>query len=560
MRLPVSKRIPNWIALIYRHRFLVSLVTVILISVLVYILANAAQNVRYLYGYVVFLPLVISGLALGVRWGAFMGALAGVMLAPLLAIIDPLDGTFVMVVDAILRLVLFAGVGAFSGYVATRLRASSRTIHQLRTRNQLTDIPDINALRFFTPKINHTYTLTSVLIGNKQSIVDMLGIGVYRDLLRKLYDVLIDNLGKKGFVVQSDSDKFWIAMPSSGLEKDVEDLQAVLDNEWDVHGIPLYVAIHLGAEAKTPSESRFYATDFNTPTARSNIAFKLRTFYIIRDLELDKQQEDYELLSGFSSALENDELYITFQPQLSPEGATLVGLEALVRWQHPEKGKISPGRFIPLIEKTELIHTFTEWLLQRVLTVIDAFPNQWDDVYFSINVSAKNIYDGKFLERLPKALETKGIAPSRLKVELTETALMQNPEAAKRQLSTLQSHGIGTAIDDFGKGHSSLYYLGAFEADTLKVDQHFIWKMMDDERVYSIVRAAVRLAKDLGMRVVAEGVEDETMLQTVDELGFDGVQGYYFAKPMEFRALKHWLRSQASPQLMDAESYLRGEM
>jgi diguanylate cyclase (GGDEF)-like protein len=251
---------------------------------------------------------------------------------------------------------------------------------------------------------------------------------------------------------------------------------------------------------------------------------------------------DLELVSELPRAIRDGQLVLHYQPQTDVRTGAIVAAEALVRWQHPTKGLLPPGRFIPMAEQTELIERITDWVLSAALA--DAAKLDADDtgIAVAINVSARSIVRAGFANQVIAALETAGVAPSRLVVEVTETALLTDPERARAVLTDLSAAGISVSIDDFGQGQTSLGYLSDLPIDELKIDRGFVTDAAENTAHVAIVRSIIDLGHNLSMRVVGEGVEDEAGLILLRDLGCDLAQGFHVARPMPFSSLVELLR------------------
>jgi EAL domain-containing protein (putative c-di-GMP-specific phosphodiesterase class I) len=219
----------------------------------------------------------------------------------------------------------------------------------------------------------------------------------------------------------------------------------------------------------------------------------------------------------------------------------VAGVEALVRWHHPERGLIPPNDFIPLAEQTGLIGRLTVYVLDAALRQCAEWRGIGLDVAVAVNLSARNIADPELPDTVTALLGDHGIDPSRLVLELTESSLMADPEGAKEVLTRLHAMGVGLAIDDFGTGYSSLTYLSELPVTELKIDRSFVMSMATNDGDAFIVRATIDLGRNLGLRVVAEGVETESVWNRLGELGCDVGQGYYLSRPVPATELTRWL-------------------
>ena len=232
-------------------------------------------------------------------------------------------------------------------------------------------------------------------------------------------------------------------------------------------------------------------------------------------------------------ALEQQQLELYYQPKVGTASGEVVGFEALLRWNHPEKGKISPDRFIPVAEETALILPIGKWVIHEACRQASAWNNEWrHQVPVAVNVSWLQLYHNDLVAIVTDTLEQTGLPPECLELEFTESVLMRNSDSASTALLQLQALGVTLSIDDFGTGYSSLSYLKRFPLDTLKIDRSFIADMNTSAENVSIVEAIVALGQTLGLTIVAEGVEKQGQFETLEKLGCEQLQGYLFSKPM----------------------------
>jgi diguanylate cyclase (GGDEF)-like protein/PAS domain S-box-containing protein len=262
-------------------------------------------------------------------------------------------------------------------------------------------------------------------------------------------------------------------------------------------------------------------------------------------------RERLELMGDLREALDNEEFRVEYQPQFLANGE-LVGFEALLRWDHPVRGLIKPDKFIPIAEETGLVVPIGKWVLEQACRQLAVWRSAgYQKLRMAVNVSTLQFERQDWMETISAAVKDNGLPPSALEVELTESVVMKNSERAAERLAQLRALGISSAIDDFGTGYSSLKYLQNLPIDTLKIDQSFVRNLdpLSDAESGNgaIVRAIVTLAQQLGLRVVAEGVETKEELQLLRRLGCDLVQGYLFAKPMTVEACDVFLRQSYAP-------------
>jgi EAL domain-containing protein (putative c-di-GMP-specific phosphodiesterase class I)/GGDEF domain-containing protein len=258
-------------------------------------------------------------------------------------------------------------------------------------------------------------------------------------------------------------------------------------------------------------------------------------------------QRRFLLLNDFAEALDHPaQLRLVFQPRVDLATRNCLGAEALLRWTHPVLGEISPGEFIPIVEQTSLARPTTAWVLEAGLKQLGEWRAAGKALQLSINVSAVNLDEKDFAERVQLYLLKHRVPASMLELEVTESAVMDNSGQAASQLVALESAGIRLAIDDFGTGYSSLSYLQRLPAQVLKIDQSFTRELTGGEREQTLVRSMISLSHDLGYRVVAEGIETAEQAEMLTAMGCDEGQGYLFARPMEVTDFERWIAQHSS--------------
>ena len=253
-----------------------------------------------------------------------------------------------------------------------------------------------------------------------------------------------------------------------------------------------------------------------------------------------------ELIRDLHHVIEARQLCAFYQTKVDLKTLRIVGFEALLRWRHPERGMLDPLQFIPLAEESGLIVPIGEWILREAAGQL-AVWQRLAPLSMNVNLSVKQLADPLLVERIQSVLRDTGIAPQTLKLELTESALMTDWEAARTVIRELQQIGIGLKLDDFGTGYSSLSYLHGLHFDSLKIDRSFVSRMAEDAEAHAIVDTIIKLAHTLDMTVVAEGIEDEKQLAELVKLGCDVGQGYYFSRPVDAAAAEQLLSQHLTP-------------
>ena len=257
--------------------------------------------------------------------------------------------------------------------------------------------------------------------------------------------------------------------------------------------------------------------------------------------------ESVKLANDFKEGLKNKDVYLHYQPIIDLKSDQVRGFEALMRWEHPQKGFISPGVFIPVLEESGLIVEASQWALKESLMALKRIENRSghdNELFMSVNFSSRDFASEGFTELVYDIISKSDVDPHNVHLEITERLLMGQPEQAKETLDICRKAGMHISLDDFGTGYSSLSYLHFFPIDTLKIDRCFVKDIDEDENVLKLVKAIVDLANSMGMQTIAEGVETETQASFLAGLGCDMVQGFYFAKPMSELDVTNFVKGQ----------------
>ncbi len=364
---------------------------------------------------------------------------------------------------------------------------------------------------------------------------DMVLLGIANQLTRSAPEAAV--------VARLGGDEFAVLIPGVGSDAStmaiVEQLRTELTRPIVVDGFPLSVGVSIGL-AFAPTHGRTPEDLLSAADIAMYRAKRYRTgVESYKALGSRPERGRLGLLGELSHAIGADQLKIHYQPLTRFSDGTANSMEALLRWQHPTLGPVPPGDFITLAEHTDLIGPLTQFVLTQATT--DARAVARFDMRLSINVSARNLQDRRFPSSVLKALDDAGVDPSRLELEITESAIAREPERSLFAISAMREAGVRVAIDDFGTGYSSFSMLRDFTVDRLKIDASFVEGIAHSERQQHLVKAIVSLAKGLGIETVAEGVETEEAWITLSNLGCDVAQGYLICRPVPLTELVEWL-------------------
>jgi len=370
-------------------------------------------------------------------------------------------------------------------------------------------------------------------------------------LLQQVAERVHGSLRSSDTVARLGGDEFAVLLPQvAGVQEATvvaDKLSAAIEAPFTVNGLTLDVDASIGV-AVYPD----HAGDANQLLQRADVAMyaakATHAGYTVYDPTLDQHNpRRLGLLGQLRRALAAGELVVHYQPKADVRSARILGVEALVRWQHPEHGLLGPGEFVPLAETTGLIRPLTSYVLDAALRQCRTWLDAGHELSVAVNLSTRCLLDLTLPDQIIGLLEETAMAPERLVLEITESAIMTDPTRALEILNRLHTLGVQLAIDDFGTGYSSMAYLKSLPVDELKVDRSFVKHLRDNPSDAVIVRSTVDLGHNLGLRVVAEGVEDEATWQELANLGCDSVQGYFLARPMPVAELAAWLSTQPKP-------------
>ncbi len=385
-----------------------------------------------------------------------------------------------------------------------------------------------------------------------KGINDRLG-HYYGDLVLKQVAMrLRDNRRAIDHVARLGGDEFAVLLGRIDNDRDAfhiaERLLAALEAPMDVEGVPLKISASLGVaiypehgeDLTTLMKSADLAT-YEAKDASTNVALFTRS-------DDGKQAGKLSLLSELAGAIEADELSVVYQPKADIGSGRITGVEALIRWHHPARGEILPGRFMPQAEQTDLMGRITEYVLEQSIRQCVAWQDEGLRVPVAVNTSARSLHDLRFPTRLQELLDQYHLDPGWLELEITENAVMGDPTRTASVLGHLQALGVSISIDDFGTGYSSLATLRNLTIDAIKIDKSFVTSLAGSASDLSIASSVIELGHNLGLQVVAEGVETVEVLDTLRALHCDQYQGYLLGRALPPTALRPLLeRGGAAP-------------
>ena len=389
--------------------------------------------------------------------------------------------------------------------------------------------------------------LLMIDLNNFKEINDTLGHSAGDMLLRHLGPRLQEGIGARDVLARLGGDEFAVVIgdlrASGGAEQVAQRVADTLKAPFALDGMTVHVEAAIGI-AMFPE----HADDALDLLQHADVAMyqakRAKTSFEVYGPQRDGHSRERIALAGeLRRALVEDELVLHYQPKVDIATAEIVGVEALVRWQHPARGLLAPDRFLPSAEQTGFMRELTLHVLDHALAQLAAWKAGGHDLVVAVNISAVDLMDVEFPAQVTAALDRHDVDPAQLQLEITETMIMADSERIVDVLGRLGECGVGLSLDDFGTGFSSFAHLRNLPVDELKIDRSFVQHMTEGDNDSSIVRATIELAHGLGLSVVAEGIETETALRALEGMGCDLAQGYLVARPLAPETLQVWLRA-----------------
>ncbi|CAM4420713.1 EAL domain-containing protein [Paenibacillus alkaliterrae] len=437
----------------------------------------------------------------------------------------------------------------------TERKRAEETIKHMAYHDALTGLPNrslfYNRLSYamLHAKIhNLMLAVMFVDLDRFKLINDTLGHSVGDFLLQAVAERLQNCLREVDTLSRQGGDEFTVIIEKIAKEEAAHVAQRILysfSQPFLIEGRELFITPSIGVSLYPADGHDIETLVKNADTAMYHAKEQGRNNYQFYTSDMNKMITKKMMLeNALRKALERQEFTIFYQPQVSIQTNKMIGMEALIRWQHPEMGLISPTEFIPLAEETGLIVPIGEWVLRTVCSQNKAWQAaEYPPVRISVNLSARQFQQGNLADTLSRILQETRLEPQYLELEITESIIMQNIEKTIATLNELKLMGVQISVDDFGTGFSSLSYLKHFPVDTLKIDQSFVWDINICPKDTAIVTTIINMAHNLQLKVIAEGVETQEQFTFLKQQQCDEVQGYLFSKPLSCEEAEKMLQS-----------------
>jgi len=449
---------------------------------------------------------------------------------------------------------------AIAGYVSRRVAGQAQQLANQAMYDPLTGLANRSLLH---DRINHeiersrrsgvSFGVALMDLDRFKEVNDTLGHNVGDELLREVGRRLKHTIRAEDTVARLGGDEYVVVihdLDPDGVPVIAEKVLAALDDpfHWQNQSIDLGASLGISLYPSQCSDASglIRCADIAMYVAKRSG----KGYAMYAPDQVHTNRSDLSLKSELREAILSNQLCLYYQPQINHRSQRVVGLEALIRWHHPQRGFLGPDSFIPLAEEAGLIGPLTLWVLKTALKQLAVLRREGHALTMAVNLSARNLHDMSLPGSVEALLAECGVTPEHLTLEITESAVMSNPSDGLTILTELDRMGVTLAIDDFGTGYSSLAYLKRLPVDELKIDKSFVMDMEANDNDAVIVRSTIDLAHNLGLKVVAEGVESRDAWDTLSILGCDTSQGFFMGRPMPVDKLQTWLReSTLSPIL-----------
>ena len=521
----------------------------LLLVIAVYSLVYMTGGIKFVYSHSMYIIILLSGFILGIRGGIFFGLVAGAVLGPLMPI-DVVTGEMQKTANWLFRMGIFTLIGFLSGAASDGARFYQQKLKWLYQHNISTRLRNRSALLDQISEMSHhqipprTYFLVVISFENAMELKSAFGFTIIEEAIHQLAK-RYTNRQIGADIYHTDTAQLTILLDMSHWN--VEELLQVLK---DLSREPILynqVLIHIdtrmgyitftdGEEtAETYLHMAEAALTVAHDSARESVAYSPSI--------MTATEENLSLLGELKDAIRNGQLSFHYQPKIDITTGNVYGVEALMRWKHPKRGNIPPSEFIPRAEQSTLIDLITEFALEEAIAQLAGWKKAGIDISVSVNISTHNLLQPSFTDFILNLLNHYELSGDSLELEVTEGALMMDVERTIDELRRLSDSKIIISIDDFGTGYSSLQYLHQLPISLIKIDQSFVRRLPSDQGAAYILDAAVMLAHNMGIKAIAEGVENKEIYDFLTDIGCDMAQGYAISRPLSAEDFEKWFKA-----------------
>lgn len=517
--------------------------------VVVYFLVRATGGIKYVFSHTMYIPILLGAYFFGVPGGVVVGLMGGFVLGPLMPI-SVSTGEMQELTNWLYRMTFFVGIGTISGLLFSVLNKRSAEVAWMAQHSLETGLPNYNHFIHTIEQMKKRvepgteFALIAVRMNNYADVTAIFNVEETRALSVKFSGMLQCLLPGETTIYHYFSHTFFFVVNLN--EYSLAEIKTFIDRNFyriekpiQINRIPLFIKLSVGI-AVEPIEGLVPSSLFRKANWAANQAAALKLKYAFYEPETDQTARTTQRLLGeIKTAANKDHFELFYQPMIRLNSSEVAGMEALIRWNHPDLGYLQPYDFLPYCENTSLIFLIHDWVMKTAIKRLSDWPDFTG--FVSINLSPRLLIDGQWIDTLVKLLEAYGVSASRLVFEVTESSLIEDRVESIKTLHALCDLGAKVAIDDFGTGYSSFEYVYMLPVHYLKIDRSFIATDISSSKSQAIIKAIIQLAKALDIKSIAEGVETQEQLDWLVEQGCDYVQGFLLSRPLPIERISAWM-------------------
>jgi len=511
-------------------------------------LVYATGGLKFVYSHSMYLPILLAGFVFGVRGGLLIGLLGGFALGPFMPI-NVATGELQDAINWLYRTGFFMLVGAVSGAASDSVGAYLRHLKWMAHHDPATQLPNraalLDALSDLAKEkhLPDAFLLVVIALQNATELRSAFGFDVIEELILQSAMRYENILQHKTQVYRIDAEQVGILVKKGGAQNTdalLAELSEAARQPFQFNGIPVHADSRLGyvSFGRVVQPPGFYLQRAEAALIAAHENGQDCMAYSPEISSIAK--ENLSILGSLMQAIREGQLSLHYQPKVDIRTGEVHSVEALMRWQHPERGNIPPDVFIPRAERSTLINLITEFALEQAMHQIVQWRHKGIAIPVAVNISPRNLLQPGFSDQILQQLRRHGVSGNLLELEVTEGALMTDMARTIVEMGRLAEAKITISIDDFGTGYSSLQYLHQLPISMIKIDQSFVRRLPNDKGATHIVEAAVTLARKMGMKTIAEGVENENVYRLLGGLGCDIAQGFFISHPLPGEEFEKW--------------------
>lgn len=491
--------------------------------------------------YLMLLTIITGSFVFGPVGGTILGLTGGLFLGPLM----PLNSKILIMQNMfnwVFRMLFYMLIGSSSGAIMKYLLNTINNLSRITLYHKKTDLPN---KKYFENMILKDYPRDAYFANLKfedyEKTKETFGKNYTNDLIKKIAIDLTDVFGEKDLITvfYFGTGRFGIIFRGSEIKSKYKSFYRMIYKKIKLKEIEYFPSIFIGI-AKLDGENRDIIQ--NSEIARRFAKRNLNQYENYSEEMKIESHKNFDLLCEIPRAINKKEFYILYHPKIDLYSGKVEGVEALIRWNHPEKGPISPDDFIPHIEQTAMIGMVTEWVLKTALMDLKKMHSQGIDINVSVNIPL-TLLQGPKLVKTIRGYNKKLFPLDNLEFEILERSSVDNFKNVSTTMKSLKNIGIKFSLDDFGTGYSTLSCIQKLPLDIIKIDKTFVKDIETNQENKELVRSSINVGRALGKKIVAEGVESEEVLKILKEMGCDYAQGYYFTRPLTYNNFLEWYKS-----------------